>query len=38
MNYRNQLLEKKNKTVYSSFKYNIWGADVFHMQLISEYN
>ena len=28
----------KKRKVYSSFKYNIWGADLADMQLISKYN
>ena len=26
------------RTVYSGFKYNIWGADLTHMHLISKFN
>ena len=37
MNYVNQLLGNLKK-VYSSFKYNIWGADLVDMRLISKYN
>ena len=28
----------KTRKVYSSFKDNIWGADLAHMQLISKFN
>ena len=28
----------KKRRVYSSFKDNIWGADLAYMQLISKYN
>ena len=28
----------KRRIVYSSFKYNIWGADLADMQLISKFN
>ena len=28
----------KKRRVYSSFKGNIWGADLAYMQLISKYN
>ena len=28
----------KKRKVYSSFKDNIWGVDLAHMQLISKYN
>ena len=28
----------KKRKVYSSFKDNIWGVDLAHMQLISNYN
>ena len=28
----------KRRKVYSSFKYNIWGADLADMQLISKFN
>ena len=38
MNFINQLLEIKRRKVYSSFKDNIWGADLAVMQLISKYN
>ena len=30
--------EFKKRKVYSSFKYNIWGADLADMQLISKFN
>ena len=30
--------ELKKRKVYSSFKYNIWGADLADMQLISKFN
>ena len=36
-NYTNQLLENK-KTVYSSFKDNVWGSDLANMQSISKFN
>ena len=38
MNFINQLLEIKRCKLYSSFKDNIWGADLAVMQLISKYN
>ena len=39
MNFINQVLEKfKKRKVYSSFKDNIWGADLADMQLISKYH
>ena len=39
MNFINQLLEKfKKRKVCSSFKDNIWGADLADMQLISKYH
>ena len=28
----------KKRKVYSAFKYNIWGADLADMQLISKFN
>ena len=28
----------KNRTIYSGFKDNIWGADLAHAQLISKFN
>ena len=28
----------KKRKVYSTFKDNIWGADLAHMQLLSKYN
>ena len=28
----------KRRKVYSSFKYNLWGADLADMQLISKFN
>ena len=28
----------KNRKVYSTFKYNIWGVDLANMQLLSKYN
>ena len=28
----------KRRKVYSSFKYNIWGADLADMQLLSKFN
>ena len=37
MNSINQLLKKLTKK-YSSFKDNIWGANLAYMQLISNYN
>ena len=37
MNYINQLLENLVK-VYSSFKDNIWGADLTDMQLLSKFD
>ena len=37
MNFINQSSGKKRK-VYSSFKDNIWGADLADMQLISKYS
>ena len=37
MNFINQLLENL-KEFYSSFKDNIWGADLAYMQLIIKYN
>ena len=34
-----QLAEELDKSkVYSSFKYNIWGADLADMQVISKFN
>ena len=30
--------KKKKRKVYSSFKDNIWGADLADMQLISKFN
>ena len=38
MNFINQLLENLKKKVYSTFKDNIWGADLADMQLLSKYN
>ena len=39
MNFLNQLLIFcKKRRVYSSFKDNIWGADLADMQLISKLN
>ena len=38
MNSINLLLEFKKRKVYSSFKDNIWGADLADMQLLSKYN
>ena len=39
MNFIHQLLKKfRKRKVYSSFKDNIWGADLADMQLISKYN
>ena len=37
MNFINQLLKKLTKK-YSSFKDNIWGANLAYKQLISNYN
>ena len=37
-NYTNQLLNKEGKKSYSSFKDNIWGADLADMQLVSRFN
>ena len=37
MNFINQLLENLRKE-YSSFKDNIWGADLADMQLLSKFN
>ena len=36
MNFLNQLFFYKKRRVYLSFKYNIWGADLANMQLISK--
>ena len=39
MDSTNQLLDKfKRSKVYSSFKSNIWGADLANMQFTSKYN
>ena len=40
MSFINQLLEnsKKKKKVYSSFRDNIWGADLVDMQSLRKYN
>ena len=39
MNFINQLLENlKKRKVYSSFKDNIWSADLADMQSLSKYN
>ena len=39
MNFISQLLGNlKKRKVYSSFKDNIWSADLADMQLISKYN
>ena len=39
MNFINQLLENlKKRKVYSSFRDNIWGADLADMQLLSQFN
>ena len=39
MSFISQLLESsKKRKVYSSFKDNIWGADLADMQLISKHN
>ena len=39
MKFINQLLGNfKKRKLYSSFKDNIWGADLADMQLISKYN
>ena len=38
MNYINQLLKKKKRKVYSSFKDNISGPDLADMQLLSKFN
>ena len=39
MNFINQLLENlKKRKVYSSYRDNIWGADLADMQLLSKYN
>ena len=38
MNSISQFLENLKKEVYSSFKDNIWVADLADMQLISKYN
>ena len=37
-NCTNQLLKNFKKEVFSSFKDNIWGADLADMQLISKFN
>ena len=38
-NFVNQLLKKfKKRKVYSSFRDNIWGADLADVQLISKFN
>ena len=39
MNFIKLFIRKfKKRTVYSSFKDNIWGADLADMQLISKFN
>ena len=39
MNFISQLLENlKNIYIYSSFRDNIWGADLADMQLLSKFN
>ena len=39
MNFINQLLENlKKRKVYSSFRGNIWDADLADMQLLSKFN
>ena len=38
MNFINQLLENLKKKVYSSFRDNIWVADLADMQLLSKFN
>ena len=38
MNFINQLLENLKKKVYSSFRDNIWDADLADMQLLSKFN
>ena len=38
MNFINKLLENFKKKVYSSFRDNIWGADLGDMQLLSKFN
>ena len=39
MSFINQLLENlKKKKMYSSFKGNIWGADLADVQLLSKFN
>ena len=37
-NYINQLLKNFKKEKYSSFRDNIWGADLADMQIISRFN
>ena len=34
----NQLLKDLKKKIYSSFRDNIWGADLANMQSLSKYN
>ena len=36
--YKPVIKKIKRRKVYSSFKYNIWGADLADMQLISKFN
>ena len=39
MNFINHLLQKiEKRKVYSSFRDNIWGADLADMQLLSKFN
>ena len=38
MNFINQLLKDLKKKIYSSFRDNIWGADLANMQWLSKYN
>ena len=38
MNFINQLLKDLKKKIYSSFRHNIWGADLANMQSLSKYN
>ena len=38
MNFINQLLKDLKKKIYSSFRDNIWGADLANMQSLSKYN
>ena len=37
-NFINQLLKIQKRKVYSTFKDNIWGADLADMQLLSKFN